>query len=153
MLTSKKKRLIQESIRSLTRSHAAAIAQIEDTISVLIKTLELEVPDFGDPELQPVVDEKTFSITWQNHTCFLGNTLLFWLFHRLAQSPNQYVPHVELLDDVWHSERNSSTIRGVAKRLRDELIAAGMLQLASAIDGRVSGHYGLIFSWNIQNQT
>ncbi len=153
MLTSKKKRLIQESIRSLTRSHAAAIAQIENTISVLIKTLELEIPDFVDPKLHPVVDENTFSITWQNHTCFLGNTLLFWFFHRLAQSPNRYVPHVDLLEDVWHSERHSSTIRGVVKRLREELVASGMQQLASAIDGRVSGHYGLIFSWKIQNQT
>ncbi|QDU05667.1 hypothetical protein V6x_54080 [Gimesia chilikensis] len=46
-----------------------------------------------------------------------------------------------------------AVICGVAKRLRDELIAAGMLQLASAIDGRGLGHYGLITSWNIQNQT
>lgn len=51
MLTSKKKRLIQESIRSLTRSHAVASAQIEDTITVLIKTLDLEIPDYVDPKL------------------------------------------------------------------------------------------------------
>lgn len=144
MLTNKEKRLLQESLRSMTASHAAVVTQIEETISILISTLELDGDANTDRSTKPVVDEATFCIIWQDHTCYLGNTLLFWLFHRLAQSSNQYIAHVDLLEDVWHGERQSSSIRGVVKRLRDELIAADMEQLASAINGRVYGHYGLI---------
>tara|TARA_R110002167_G_scaffold148524_2_gene341510 strand:- start:25358 stop:25750 length:393 start_codon:yes stop_codon:yes gene_type:complete len=128
----------------MTASHAAVVTQIEETISILVSTLELDGDANIDSSTNPVVDEATFCIIWQDHTCYLGNTLLFWLFHRLAQSSNQYIAHVDLLEDVWHGERQSSSIRGVAKRLRDELIAADMEQLATAIDGRVYGHYGLM---------
>lgn len=144
MLTNREKRLLQESLRSMTASHAAVVTQIEETISILVSTLELDGDANIDSSTNPVVDEAAFCIIWQDHTCYLGNTLLFWLFHRLAQSSNQYIAHVDLLEDVWHGERQSSSIRGVAKRLRDELIAADMEQLATAIDGRVYGHYGLM---------
>lgn len=138
MLTIKKKQQIQESIQSLTASHAAVVAQI----SFLIDTLELEVPTSSVTSKQPVADEATFCISWQGRNCFLGNTLLFRMFHRLARSTNRYVTHLDLLDDVWHEDRETSTIRNVVKRLRDQLIAADMKELASAING-VSGHYGL----------
>ena len=45
---------------------------------------------------------------------------------------------------TWQGERESSTIPGVAKRLRDRLITEDMLDLAAAIDGSVCGYYGLI---------
>jgi hypothetical protein len=54
------------------------------------------------------------------------------------------VPHVDLLDSVWDDPREGSAIRGVAKRLRHRLAAAGMADVADAIDGSVSGFYGLI---------
>lgn len=145
MLTTEKKQLIQESLRRLAASHAAAVAQIEEAMTVLAGALELEQPR-GEEERgtnRPVADATTFSVIWQGRTCFLGNTLLFWMFERLARSPNRYVAHIDLLDEVWRRERQSSTIRGVAKRLRDRLIAADMRDLAAAIDGSVSGHYGL----------
>ena len=148
MLTTEKKQLIQESLRSLARLHAAAVTQIEQTISFLSTTLELEAADLDTGEgnliTRPVVHLSTFCVSWAGHECFLGNTLMFWMFERLARSLNQYVPHVDLLDDVWHGERENSTIRGIAKRLRDELISANMADLAAAIKGDVPGHYGLI---------
>ncbi len=146
MLTNEKKTLIQESLRSLAASHTAAVVQIEETMSVLLRALELDDNAAKDSKAghRPRADATTFSVEWRGRTCFLGNTLLFWLFERLARSPNRYVAHVDLLDDVWRSERESSTIRGVAKRLRDRLVAADMEELAAAIDGSVSGYYGLI---------
>ena len=144
MLSIEKKRQIQESLRTLAETHAIAVTQIENTISILIQTLELDEPFVAATEDIPFADTTTFCIRWHGKTCFLGNTLLFWLFHRLVQSVNGYVPHVDLLDDVWKGNRESSSIRGVAKRLRDRLTAAGMTELARAIDGTISGYYGLI---------
>jgi hypothetical protein len=148
MLATEKKRLIRESLRALAASHAAAVAQIEETMAVLSSALELDDPGNDDmpgseTSRRPVADATTFCAVWRGKTCFLGNTLLFWLFDRLARTPGRYVSHVDLLEEVWRSKRESSTIRGVAKRLRDRLVDAGMADLASAIDGSVTGYYGL----------
>lgn len=138
--------LIQESLRSLAASHAAAVAQIEETMSVLLRALELDDDAVGRDaaEHRPTANTTTFTVEWHGRSCFLGNTLLFWMFERLVQSTNRYVAHVDLLDDVWKGNREDSTIRGVAKRLRDRLVAADMADLATAIDGSVPGYYGLI---------
>ena len=144
MLSIEKRHKIQESLRALAQTHALAVAQIEETISILEQMLELDVAARPTSKHLPVADATTFSITWQDRTCFLGNTLLFWLFHRLLLSPNRYVAHIDLLDDVWKGDRETSTIRGVAKRLRDKLAAAEMKDLAESIDGTVAGYYGLI---------
>jgi len=123
MLTTEKKRLIQESLRCLAASHAATVNQIEQTMAVLARALELDVPgtkagENGGPANRPTADATTFCVTWQGKTCFLGNTLIFWLFERLARSLNHYVAHVDLLDDVWRGEREGSTIRGVRYWMR-----------------------------------
>tara|TARA_R110002124_G_scaffold82212_1_gene215957 strand:- start:86 stop:346 length:261 start_codon:yes stop_codon:yes gene_type:complete len=86
----------------MTASHAALVAQMEEDISILISNLEFDGDAKSDSSTQPVVDEATFCIIWKDHTRYLGNTLLFWLFHRLAQSSIQYIAHVDLLEDVWH---------------------------------------------------
>lgn len=149
MLADEKKRLIQESLQALAASHAAAVAQIEKTMIALVEELGPEPDreergrDAGSSEC-PTANVTTFCITWRGKTCFLGNNLLFWLFRRLLQSSGLYVSHLDLLDDVWRGQRQSSTVRGVAKRLRDRLIDADMADLAAAIDGSVSGHYGLM---------
>ena len=144
MLSIEKRQQIQESLRALAQTHAVAVAQIEETISILEQMLELDVAARPTSKHLPVADETTFCITWQSRSCFLGNTLLFWLFHRLLLSANRYVAHVDLLDDVWKGARETSTIRGVAKRLRDKLVESEMQELADAIDGTVAGYYGLI---------
>jgi len=53
MLTSEKKRLIQESLRCLAASHAATVAQIEETMAVLASgrvTIEGSWSDRSDQE-------------------------------------------------------------------------------------------------------
>ncbi len=156
MITTEKKQLIRETLKTLAASHAAAVIQIEEAISILSSTLELDDrlpvpaedqahrPTDSSGSDAPAVDRAILSVTWQGRTCFLGNTLLFWFFNRLAQSQNRYVSHVDLLDDVWGGQRQSATIRGVAKRLRDRLVESGMDDLANSIDGTVSGYYGLM---------
>ncbi len=156
MITAEAKRQIQQSLQLLAAANAAAVEQIERTISLLAIALELDdcvsrarkasggaVRDLRADD-RPIVNLATFSVAWRGRTCFLGNTLLFWFFDRLASCPNRYVSHVDLLDDVWRGERESTTIRGVAKRLRDRLSRCGMEELANSIDGSVPGHYGLI---------
>lgn len=143
MLSADKTQQIQESLRALAATHAATVAQIEVTMKVLLQALELDDAS-TESQQRPIADEETFTVAWHGRTCFLGNTLLFWLFHRLARSANRYVPHVDLMDDVWHGDRETSTIRGVAKRLRDRLAEEGMEDLAAAIDGSVAGYYGLM---------
>ena len=144
MLTNEKHQQICQSLRKCVYSHQEVAKQIEKATLELAEILKLdETRDFNDFS-RPVVDRTTFTVSWRGRTCRLGNTLLFWLFYRLARSTNCYVAHVDLLDDVWHGAREASTIRGVVKRLRDQLTAAGMEGLASAIDGSVSGYYGLM---------
>lgn len=155
MITGDKKQLIQESLRTLAEKHSAAVEQLEQTIAVLSGVLEIDslvvVTALGTPRSvqspsrreTPRADISTLSVVWGGRVCFLGNTLLFRFFERLARSPNQYISHVDLLDDVWEGQREGSTIRGVAKRLRDRLTSAGMHDLAAAIDGSVAGYFGL----------
>lgn len=140
------KKLLQESLRSIAAWHSEAVAQIQEKMDELIREFELDEASEEDREANglPIANMSTFCVEWQGRTCFLGNTLLFWMFERLARSPNCYVAHVDLLDDVWRGMRESSTIRGVAKRLRDRLVAADMSDLAAAIDGGVFGYYGLM---------
>ena len=135
---------IQQSLQRLAVAQQAAMTQTEETIALLAELLELsQSPEDAKNSHRPMVDAATFSVRWRNETCFLGNTLPFRLFARLARSPNQYIAHLDLLDDVWGGDRRDSTIRGVIKRLRDRLDEAGMEELAKSIDGSVSGYYCL----------
>lgn len=145
MMPQDKKILLQESLRAIAAWHSAGVAQIQEKMDELIRAFDLDdASDAAKKRASPVANTSTFCVEWQGRTCFLGNTLVFRLFERLARSPNRYIAHVDLLDDVWCGVRESSTIRGVAKRLRDQLAAAGMSDLAAAIDGGVSGYYGLM---------
>ncbi len=140
---------IRAALDTLVTTHVQSTAQLEQAISGLSFVLDIErtsarpssrsIPDNGAPR----ADRDTLSIVWRGKSCFLGNTLLFRLFERLAKSPNRYVSHADLLDDVWGADRHASTIRGVAKRLRDRLREQGMGTVADAIDGSVTGYYGL----------
>lgn len=139
-------RQIQEALATLVASHAEAEWAIDELTNALgIQKNRSSGDDI--PRLQNsrslIADCETLSVVWNDKTCFLGNTLLFRFFERLARSPNRYVPHSELLEDVWGGVRDMSTIRGVAKRLRDRLREEDMGELADAIDGSVIRHYGL----------
>ena len=98
---------------------------------------------FGDHRL-PCVDRTAFSIIWSNRTCYLGNTLPFRFFERLARRPNQFFSYGQLFQDVWDGEeRSNEAVRSVVKVLKKKLAEAGMDALAAAINGKNPGYYGL----------
>jgi len=158
MSTTERRDQIAASLRNLVTAYTKAMAYLEETLAVLCQELELgEIESFYEPLLargasandsddggQPVADETLLSIRWRGKTCFLGNTLPFRFFERLARRPNQYFSYERLLDEVWEGPRSFSTIRSVVKVLRKRLVEAGMGDLAETIDGSVRGHYGLM---------
>lgn len=101
-------------------------------------------PSVPDPSAV-LADEGRFAARWRGRECRLGNTVSFRLFRRLVASRNRYVPHLDLLEDVWDgAERSASAMRSAVGELRRRLTAGGLEDLAAAIDGAVPGHYGLI---------
>src|SRR5687767_12591405 len=111
MITTERNILIQESLRSLAATHAAAVRQIEATMAILVQSLELDLTDVTKLKAnRPFIDTATFTVVWKGQTCCLGNSLLFALFERLAQTPNRYISHTELLEFVWSEERQTSTV-------------------------------------------
>lgn len=142
---------LRDSLAALVESYSLAIGQIEQTIALLNEELAAsgDAP-FASTSLDkrtgkvPRVDRQTLCVHWQGKTCFLGNTLLLRFFERLCRSPNRYVAYHELLNDVWQGQRDNSTIRGIAKRLRDRLMEHGMADLAASINGCNAGFYGLM---------
>jgi DNA-binding response OmpR family regulator len=92
---------------------------------------------------RPLLDPSSFSVIWHGKRLELGHTRPFWLLHRLARCPNQYVTHLDLLHDVWDDEDlRTATIRSVVRHLRRQLCEGGMGDLADAIQGH-RGHYVL----------
>lgn len=81
---------------------------------------------------RPLLDEATFSVIWRNKAICLGNTKEFRLLTYLARRANQYVTHLDLLEEVWDSQdKATATIRCVVRHLRRQLGAGGMKELAS----------------------
>jgi DNA-binding response OmpR family regulator len=91
----------------------------------------------------PITDRADFSVRWGNRTCRLGNTLAFKLLDRLAHRPGLYLHYDTLLDEFWDRHTSPEAVRSTVKILRRKLRAAGMGDLAKAIDGSNSHHYGL----------
>lgn len=89
----------------------------------------------------PLLDQTNYSVHWQGKSLRLGHTRGFDLLSRLARRPNQYVGHLDLLNDVWDNEDlKTATIRSTVSQLRRQLCGNGMNSLASAIRGH-NGHY------------
>jgi DNA-binding response OmpR family regulator len=91
----------------------------------------------------PITDRGDFSVRWGNRTCRLGNTLAFKLLDRLAQRPGLYLHYDKLLSEFWDCHTSPEAVRSTVKILRRKLRAAGMGDLAKAIDGSNAHHYGL----------
>jgi DNA-binding response OmpR family regulator len=90
---------------------------------------------------RPLLDESTLSVIWKGKSLHLGHTRAFWLLDRLSRRPNQYVTHLDLLQDVWDDENLAvGTIRSVVRHLRRKLCDGGMGELATAIRGH-NGRY------------
>lgn len=115
-----------------TEIHAALQAEEPNSIAVL------------PPTARPLLNSQTFCVTWQGKSLYLGNTRSFWMLGRLARRPNQYVTHLDLLNDVWDNETlTTATIRSTVCQLRRRLRDNQMHELADAIKGH-NGHYGLM---------
>ena len=85
---------------------------------------------------RPLLDDSTLSVIWKGKRVHLGNTLHFQLLAHLARRPNQYVTHLDLLQEVWEDEdMATATIRSVVRHLRRRLRDGGMCDLADAIRG------------------
>lgn len=93
------------------------------------------------PELR--VERAAFSLTWKSRSCYLGNTLPFRLFERLARRPGHYLPVSQLAGELWDGPRAPSTVRSVVSDLRTRLSRGGLRDLAQRIDGSNAGYYGL----------
>ena len=97
----------------------------------------------GQRPQRPLLDHSTLRVWWNGRSLHLGHTRAFWLLDRLARRPNQYVTHLDLLQDVWDNEDlDVSTIRSVVRNLRRKLGDGGMKELAAAIRGH-KGRYVL----------
>lgn len=154
----RQKQRVTEFLRSLVANYAEQIRHFEEGLIDLCREFEIQEMIWSDLSFhnhslapqsserhRPLADWTTFSIVWQDRSCFLGNGLPFRFFEKIASRPGCYCPHKDLLEDVWGEGqiRAKASIRNVAKRLRDKLTADGMQELAEAIDGSVPGHYVL----------
>ena len=92
----------------------------------------------------PIADPETLAVQWKGKTCFLGKTIAFKLFARLARRPNHFLSHDLLLDEVWECRVTKEAMRSAVKTLKQKLRQAGMADLAAAINGRQRECYGLI---------
>jgi DNA-binding response OmpR family regulator len=144
---------IQRALRSLAASYAATMELLERTLPLLSEEFSLDPHSnlraqaaqrrYLHPSNDYLIDGGLLSVNFGGRTCFLGNTYPFKFIACLAQRPNIYVTHEDLLSEVWDGIRSHSTVRSVVKVLRKKLRQAGMAPLAEAIDGTVSGHYAL----------
>ncbi|WP_437225965.1 winged helix-turn-helix domain-containing protein [Planctomicrobium sp. SH661] len=148
-----KQERIRQKLKSLAEAQAATIELLQDALILMSEELSLDPITFwksrgtftfpGPAVKSDLFDMEMLTVTYQEKSCFLGNTLPFRFFVRLARRPNIYVTHEDLLTDVWDGVRTDEAIRSVVKTLRSKLREADMASLADAIDGAVPGHYAL----------
>ena len=145
---------IRDSLRCLAEAHAATMDVLEQTYTLLCAELALDpqeclsrpaAPEPPADHPHPVIDRSRFTVSFRGRSCRLGNTIPFRFLARLAETPEQYVTHQDLIDDVWDGVCSDDALRSVVKHLRRRLRAAGLGELARAIDGQTPGHYALRF--------
>lgn len=112
---------------------------VADVLAVMDERVRIPLPQNG-----LMIDREHLTVSWNGRRCHMGYTIPFRLLERLARRPNQYVTHERLLHDIWGGSRSKSALRSAINNLRIQLVAAGMADLAKAIDGRNAGRYGLM---------
>lgn len=145
---------IRDTLNQLLRIYTATSSALEESVTLLqreLATLEASTSayasanrDLNDLDQLPSIDRRSMKVIYRGSTCFLGDTLMLGVIEYLAQKVNEYVTYDELLSNVWHAQREASTVRSVVKEVKKRLILESMSELANAIDGRVFHHYGLI---------
>ncbi len=131
-----------------------AIQLIQRCINTLEKIADVDLTETDGVSVHPPneaslrleFNENLFQVKWNNLYCDFGPILPFRLLAYLAKYPNRYITHSELLSQVWHAMRSPGALRSVVTDLRVRLCRAGMSDLAKAVDGHQSGHYGLMLS-------
>lgn len=85
----------------------------------------VDSPEPGDRLIEKnglIINLDRFTVTYKGKDCFLGNTILFGLFMRLAARPGYLVAFNKLIDDVWKDDQTEITTVGRTIRLlRDKL--------------------------------
>ena len=157
MLETTKVDQIVQGLKRLAATHAEAAHILHELVFELGENRSLDTGNGDAPPLLasepplhsfvpqlPIADPDIFAVRWKGKTCFLGKTLAFRLFARLARRPNHFLSHELLLDEVWECRVTKEAMRSVVKTLKQKLRQAGMEDLAAAIDGRRRECYGLI---------
>jgi DNA-binding response OmpR family regulator len=143
---------ISRALQELAASQAATMQLLEHALALFTNELALEpiefwqkhASQFGSRHLeQPTIEFGRLSVSFNGRSCFLGNSLAFRLFARLARTPDVYVSYEALLSEVWGGVRSDSAVRSIVKTLRCRLREAGMSELATAIGGSEPGYYAL----------
>jgi DNA-binding response OmpR family regulator len=153
---------IIQRLNQLAAAHSEAESLLREIVSKLCEEFDFDVrsiaasnrrADGSSParsvQQVPLADPNTLAIHWKGKTCFLGKTLAFKFFARLARRPNQFLSHDLLLDEVWECRVTKEAIRSVVKTLKQKLRKAGMDDLAARIDGGRRECYGLILDRGI----
>jgi DNA-binding response OmpR family regulator len=144
---------IRDSLRRLVEAHEAAMRLLERSYQLLCEEFAPDLAeclgtpaprDQIDDHFRPVIDPSRFTVTFRGRACRLGNTIPFRFLARLAETPERYVPHQQLIDDLWDGVCSDDALRSVVKNLRRRLRDAGLGELADAIDGLTPGHYALV---------
>jgi DNA-binding response OmpR family regulator len=131
MLSKKAARDLVGLLNELHAAHAEA-ARCAAGIQAILSTSLAELPE---PE-RPYADTDSCTVHWRGKTCYLGNTLRFRLFARLARRPNLHLTYHQLRTEVWLGQlRTRDSVRSVVRHLKQELRDAGMDDLADAITG------------------
>lgn len=134
-------------LESLLHQMTSSLASIAGDVGLALEVISARrrpaaTRSLNGPSIADLVDDGRFAVCWNGRECFLGPTVLYRLFRRLALSKNRYVSHEQLLDDVWDGHNSSDALRSGVCGLRRKLAADGMADLAQAIESR-PGHYGL----------
>jgi len=74
-----------------------------------------------------VVDQEQFTVSYKGQECFLGNTIQFRLFERIARKPGKWFSFNELKDDVWSDDlMGDATVGRTIRLLRAKLKTDGL---------------------------
>lgn len=138
--------VFEDLLRRMVRDIGSVLRDAQCAIEILeARRQRGRRADAGDAFVTGLLDEGRRAVCWNGAECHLGPTILYQLFRRLAISPNQYLTHEALLDDVWGgAPRSASAVRSAVHDLRKKLTESGMPEIADAIDGKGAGHYALL---------
>jgi len=101
-MNANKREQLRVTLRKLAQANAASIEFMEQALTLVRDDLALDPLTFWRSRTRvkpasrpgvPFVDQETLSIKFRGRSCFLGNTLPFRLFARLAQRPNVYLTY------------------------------------------------------------